>query len=112
WQHKARMEPLLDKNIVCASLMVYRLLNGHQAPVPIWLDAINKGDTDLIATRTDDENAYQAALTMVAEVPYIKQKIDQDYKVVLEEGKKIDAEKQRLASEAIKKAAPPVDIKI
>jgi hypothetical protein len=98
---KARMEPLLDKNVVCASLMIHRLF-FPETTVPVWLDAINKGDTDLISSRTEEEKAYHAALTSSANIEDIRQRINQDYKSVLGEGQKIVSEKVRQAQEAIK----------
>jgi hypothetical protein len=48
--------------VCCGSLMLYRMFHPNK-PVPLWQVAINKGDTDLLYTRTDDEEAYHAFLT-------------------------------------------------
>lgn len=51
--------------VVCGALMVFRDLYPGVA-IPPWLDSINKGDTDLIRTRTEDEIAYHVMLTTKA----------------------------------------------
>lgn len=46
----------------CGALMLYNALYPATSE-PAWLDAINKGDTGLILSRTDDEKAYHAWIT-------------------------------------------------
>lgn len=46
----------------CGALMLYSFLYPRK-DIPVWLNAINKGDTNLISTRTEDEKAYHAWIT-------------------------------------------------
>jgi len=48
--------------IKCGSLMLFEELNPGKA-IPAWQVAINKGDTNLIYKRTNEEEAYHAFLT-------------------------------------------------
>lgn len=107
---KIKMLPVPKPNVICGSLMLFHFLNNNNnnIVVPYWLDSINKGDTDLITKRTEDEKAYHAALTDNLD-PIVFGNFIQKYGLLSNHsnailiGKEIIAKRQAIVNEALTK---------
>lgn len=58
----ARHMQLDESGVRCGALLLFQMWNPGK-PVPAWLDAVNRGDTNLIRTRTPEQKAYHAWIT-------------------------------------------------
>ena len=80
-----------ESGICCGAMMVFRTLYPGKA-FPDWLVAINKGDTNLIRTRTEKEKAYHAYITrpgVLKTMDLLRASVTTDVKLATEEGEKL-----------------------
>lgn len=92
--------------IVCAAQMTWKEYMGDDTPMPVWLDAINRGDTDLCKNRSDDQKAYHTYIAQpehVQSLNLLRQAITVDEKTAILKGREILAARHKQNVAALKK---------
>jgi hypothetical protein len=95
---------ILEKGNRCGALMLYSFFHPNATAIPSWLDAINKGDTNLITSRTPEERAYHAWVTrpeVLKTTTTFRAALAEDVKTATAAGDKLLRERQAECDKAL-----------